>query len=92
MQKQPVLFVKSKMIRLAPISTYPNIADILTTSMQSAGPQFCMHRNYILAKSDTINLRVNEMVASVSGASIRRSSRLLTTKQETIFALEECGD
>ena len=51
-----------------------------------------MHRNYILAKSDTINLRVNEMVAYVSGASIRRSSRLLTTKQETIFALEECGD
>ena len=40
---------------------HQNIADILT--MQSAGPQFGMHRNYILGISDTVDLRVSAMVA-----------------------------
>ena len=51
---------------LTPISTHQNIADVLTK--QSAGPQFCMHRNYILGMSDTIDLGVSTMVAYVTRA------------------------
>ena len=53
--------VQHKIILLAPILMHQNIADILTK--QSAGPQFGMHRNYILGISDTVDLRVSAMVA-----------------------------
>ena len=67
---------------------HQNIADILTK--QFAGPQFCVHRNYILGVTDAIDLRVSAMVAYVSRASTlqrRRQQRL-----KSILAWQECDD
>ena len=69
--------------------THQNIiADILTK--QSAGPQFSMHRNYILGISDTVDLRVCAMVAYVSRASIPRRRR--QHSRTRILARQECDD
>ena len=80
--------VQCKLALLAPISMHQNIADILTK--QFAGPQFCVHRNYILGVTDAIDLRVSAMVAYVSRASTlqrRRQQRL-----KSILAWQECDD
>ena len=78
--------VQRKIILLSPIRTHQNIADILTK--QSAGPQFRMHRNYILGIRDTVDLRVRAMVAYVSRASIRRRRR--QHRRKRILARQEC--
>ena len=53
-------------LSLAPICMHHHIADILTK--QSAGPQFCMHMNYILGMSDALVLHVCYMLLLNSNA------------------------
>ena len=73
---------------LLSIRTHQNIADILTKP--SAGPQFRMHRNYILGISDTIDLSVSTIVANVSRALLRRRRR--QHRQKSILAEQGCDN
>ena len=82
--------VQRKIVLLAPIQairTHQNIADILTK--QADGPQFRMHRNYILGVSDTVDISVSAMIVYVSRASTRRRRR---QSRKSILARQECDD
>ena len=78
--------VQRKILLLAPISTHQNIAGILTK--QSDGPQFCMHRNYILGMTDAIDIQVGAMAARVTVSTTRRHQ----LKRKRILARQECDD
>jgi len=78
--------VQRKILLLAPIRTHQNIADILTK--QSAGPQFRMHRNYILGMTDAIDIQVGAMAARVTVSTTRRHQ----LKRKRILARQECDD
>ena len=78
--------VQRKILFLAPIRTHQKIADILTK--QSAGPQFRMHRNYILGMTDAIDIQVGAMAARVTVSTTRRHQ----LKRKRILARQECDD
>ena len=68
------------------ISTERNLADILTK--QSVGPQFRLHRNYILGMTDTIDLQVEAKYAHITMGKARRRQ----LKRKRILARQECDD
>ena len=78
--------VQRKILLLAAIRTHQNIADILTK--QSVGPQFRLHRNYILGMTDTIDLQVEAKYAHVTVGKARRRQ----LKRKRILARQECDD
>ena len=76
----------AQILLLAAIRTHQNIADILTK--QSVGPQFRLHRNFILGMTDTIDLQVEAKYAHVTVGKARRRQ----LKRKRILARQECDD
>ena len=66
--------VQRKIILPAPIRTHQNIADIMTK--QSAGPQFCLHRDYSLGIMDSLAIHGDAMYSVASTSYRRRHTRI----------------